>query len=128
MLTESPLLSLLGMLGSVLLILGLAYWFTRHVVGSGGLDRIAFRQRNENLQVLAQIPVGKDQSLAVIQIGERYFAVGITPQNITMLSELTADEISPWRKDTAREDTVSLSGFQQTLINTWNKKKRGEEQ
>ena len=127
MISENPLLSLFGMLGSVVLILVLAYCFTRYVVGNGGLGELGMGQRNEHLRVLAQTPVGKDQRLAVIQAGERYFVVGMTPQNITLLSELTAEEASLWTKNTSRESAAALSGFQQTFMNTWQKRKRGEE-
>ncbi len=127
MISENPLLSLFGMLGSVVLILVLAYCFTRYVVGMGGLGDLGMGQRNEYLRVLAQTSVGKDQRLAVVQAGERYFVVGMTPQNITLLSELTPEEASIWRKDTSRESAAALSGFQQTLVNTWQKRKRGEE-
>ena len=126
MLTENPLLSLLGMLGSVVLILALAYGFTRYVVGSGRLGDFRTGQRNECLRVLAQTPVGKDQRLAVIQAGERYLVVGMTPQNITLLTELTDEEAVIWRKDPVESSAVTLSGFQQTLVDTWQKRKRGE--
>ena len=128
MLEENPLLSLLGMLGSVILILGLAYWFTRYVVGAGGLDRFGWRQHDERLRVLDRTPLGKDQHLAVVQIGARYFAVGVTTQNINLLSELTEEEAAPWLKDAAQEGMAAMSGFQQTLLKTWQKKRGGEEQ
>ena len=125
MLTENPLLSLAGMLCSVALILGLAYWFTRYIVGGGKMGNLG--QRNDKLCVLAQLPLGKDQHLAVVRVGERYLAVGMTPQNITLLSELTPEEAAPWLKDTTPESAAMLSGFQQTFVNAWQKRKRGEE-
>ena len=128
MLTENPLLSVLGMLVSVVLILGLAYWFTRYVVGGGRLGSLGLGQQNEKLCVLTQTPIGKDQRLAVIQAGERYFVVGITPQNITLISELTSEEAQPWLKDSMQEGKVMLPGFQQAMIQAWQKRKRGEEQ
>ena len=126
--TENPLLSVLGMLISVVLILGLAYWFTRYIVGGGRLGSLGLGQQNEKLGVLTQAPIGKDQRLAVIQVGERYFVVGITPQNITLISELTLEEVRPWLKDSGQEGAAVLTGFQQTLIQAWQKRKRGEEQ
>lgn len=129
MLTENPLLSLLGMLSSIVVILALAYVFTRYAVGGGWLGdfRMGTGQRNESLRVLAQTPVGKDQRLAVVQAGNRYLVVGMTPQNITLLAELTEEEAAGWRRDPVESSADTLSGFQQTLINTWKKRKRGEE-
>ena len=42
------------------------------------------------------------------------------------LAELTQEEASEWKKETAGSSAVMLSGFQQTLIDTWQKRKRGE--
>lgn len=123
MLTENPLVSLLGMLCSVVLVLVLAYGFTRYIVGSGRLGNFGMGQRNESLRVLAQTPVGKDQRLAVIQAGSRYLVVGMTPENISLLAELTQEEAAEWKRDSAETSSVMLSGFQQTLINTWQKRK-----
>ena len=106
----------------------MAYWFTRYVVGGGRLGSLGLGQQNEKLCVLTQTPIGKDQRLAVIQAGKRYFIVGITPQNITLISELTSEEAQPWLKDSMQEGTVVLTGFQQVLIQSWQKRKRGEEQ
>ena len=128
MLTENPLVSLLGMLSCIVLILVLAYGFTRYVVGSAWLGDFKTGQRNESLRVLAQTPVGKDQRLAVIQAGSRYLVVGMTPHSINLLAELTQEEAAEWKKETAGSSSVMLSGFQQTLIDTWQKRKRGEQQ
>lgn len=128
MLTENPLVSLLGMLSCIVLILVLAYGFTRYVVGSAWLGDFKTGQRNESLRVLAQTPVGKDQRLAVIQAGSRYLVVGMTPHSINLLAELTQEEAAEWKKETAGSSAVMLSGFQQTLIDTWQKRRRGEQQ
>ena len=128
MLTENPLVSLLGMLSCVVLVLVLAYGFTRYVVGSGWLGDFKAGQRSERLRILAQTPVGKDQRLAVIQAGSRYLVVGMTQHSINLLAELTQEEAAEWKKETAESSSVMLSGFQQTLIDTWKKRKRGEEQ
>ena len=92
-LTDSPWVSLLGMLIAIVVVIGLAYWFTRYIVGKGRIPALSMMsRRDEKLSVLAQTQIGKDQRLAVVQAGERYLLVGVTAHNISLLSELTAEE------------------------------------
>ena len=96
-LTDSPWMSLLGMLVVIVLVIGLAYWFTRHVVGKGKLPSFGMLRKDGDLSVLTHTQIGKDQRLAVVQAGERYFLLGITAHNISLLSELTAEEAARWK-------------------------------
>ena len=75
---ESGLLSLLWVLLCVLVIVGAAYWFTKHVVGQRLGGRIGLG-RTDGLRVLTRAQLGRDQSLLVVQAGERYFLLGAAP-------------------------------------------------
>lgn len=87
--------SLLGMLAAVLAVLALAYCFTRFV-GSQGL-RGAARPRGGRLRVLERLPLGKEQQLAVVELGERCLLLGVTAAGITVLAELTPEERALWQ-------------------------------
>ncbi len=93
---NNPWMSLLGMVVVVAVVILLAYFFTRYIVGGSWAGAAGFPRKSEGLSVLVQTPIGKDQRLAVVQAGDRYFLVGITPQNISMLAELTEEESSAW--------------------------------
>jgi len=125
MLTESPWGSLVSMLAAVAVIIGLAYWFTRYLVGSGRFQSIGMSQNRDQLRVVAQTPVGKDQRLAVVQVGERYFFVGMTLQNISLLAELSEDEARLWhQKEGAREvPQKQMPTFQQAFMDSLRKRK-----
>ena len=70
-LNDSPWLSLLGMIVAIVVVIGLAYWFTR-MVGKGRFHALGIGRRDEKLTVLAQTQIGKDQRLAVVQtLGSR---------------------------------------------------------
>ena len=92
MLEGNPIFSLLWMVVSVIVIIGLAYWFTKYVAGRGGLGVFGPLKAGGGLDVLAQLPLGRDQKLVVAQAGERYFLLGVTVSEISMLAELTAEE------------------------------------
>lgn len=97
---DNPWASVLGMVIVVAVVIVLSYLFTRYIVGGSWARATGFPRKNEGLSVLVQTPIGKDQRLAVVQAGGRYFLVGITPQNISMLAELTEEESAAWMEKT----------------------------
>lgn len=101
MLEGGTLFSALGVLLAVLLICGLAYWFTRYVAVSGALGGFRAADGGGRLSVLAQIGVGKDERLMVAAVGERCFLLGVTPAGITKLAELTGEEAAAWLQEQA---------------------------
>lgn len=91
----NPWLSLLWMVLAVVLVTGLAYLFTRYVVGNRmGEGKL----RSEGVQVLTCSRVGREQKLAVVKAGDKYLLLGITPQNITMLTELSPESCAQWEQ------------------------------
>ncbi|MCI8423621.1 MAG: flagellar biosynthetic protein FliO [Lawsonibacter sp.] len=89
-------LSLLWMLVCVVLIVGLAYWFTRYAAGRGGMGLFSAARGTEQLHVLARLALGREQQLVLVKAGERYFLLGITPSSISALAEFTKEEAESW--------------------------------
>lgn len=116
------LFSVLGMLIAIGLVLGLAYWFTRHVAGTGGLAGFRAASGGEHLQVLAQTAIGKDERLLVVLAGEHYLLLGVTPAGITKLAELTAGEADVWRRKDMTPPPMPPS-FRDALQSCLRKKK-----
>ena len=114
---DSPWVSLLGMIVAIVVVIGLAYWFTR-LVGKGRIPAFGMSRRNEDLSVLAQTPIGKDQRLAVVQAGERYLLLGVTAQNITLLAELTAEEAARWLPETPEGADGRPPTFKQAFMDS----------
>ena len=121
--TENPWVSLLGMIVAVVVITGLAYWFTRHVIGGNRVKSLGTLQKKEQLQVLAQTQIGKEECLAVVQAGKRYFVVGVTPQNISLLAELTEEEASIWQP-CQEEESTPAAPFHQMMMDALQKRKK----
>ena len=94
------ILSLLWLLICVLVIIVLAYLFTKYVAGrgvgfpgaGGGTDRF---------QVLARLSLGREQSRALVQAGERYLLLGVTSTGVSLVAELSEEEAQAL---TARSD------------------------
>ncbi len=124
MVAENPWVSLLGAVITVAVVIGLAYWFTRYIVGGKHMGSLGLLQRNEQLRVLAQTQVGRDQRLAVVQAGTRYFLLGMTPQNISLLAELTEEEAACWLKERESTQTEQKTPFQQAFQKAINKEKK----
>lgn len=84
-------LTALGMLLVLIVILYLTYICTRYVgrraggIGSGGTS--------QNMRILEQRMLGRDSSIAMVQVGERVLLVGISPQSITLLTEIDDESI-----------------------------------
>lgn len=70
-------------------ILYLAYVVTKYI-GNGAI----LKARSGCMQVRDQIPLGKDRSAAIVQIGERYFFIGISAGQISLLSELDEEDLT----------------------------------
>ena len=105
-------LSLLWVVICVALILVLAYLFTRYVAARGLPNGFGGRGA-EALRVLSRLPVGRDGTLAVVQAGERYFLLGITPSAISNLAEFTKEEAEAW--SAKQEEQPAPPSFKEAL-------------
>ena len=81
----------------IVLIMGLAYLFTKYVVGRNVPMPFGGARRGI-LHVIAQMPLGRDRHVILIQVGERFFLLGSTANEINLLAELPEEEIQMWRE------------------------------
>ena len=86
------ILSLLWVLVCVLVIAALAFLFTRYVGGRGGGQLFGQPRGTERFQVLARLPLGREQSLALVRAGERWLLLGVAPSGVSLVAELTREE------------------------------------
>lgn len=112
---ENEWLSLLWMLVCIVVVLGLAYWFTRHVLGRGLLSRYGGQGvRGGQLRALEKLPISRDQQLLVVQVGERVLLLGVSSGGIRTLCELTPEEAKPWLEESEKPQEP-LPSFQESL-------------
>ncbi len=82
-------------------------------------------RRSRYMRVIDQIPVGQDRHLAVVQIGIKYFLVGIASGQVNVLSELQEEDLI----QIAAPDKVfggELGNFKDTLEKWKSLGKRGK--
>lgn len=112
---ENSVLPLVWLLVCVVIIMGLAYLFTRYVVGrnvAGGL----MRQQRGMMNILAQQPLGRDRQIVLVQVGDRFFLLGNTASQITTLAELSPEEMAAWReKERQTEEDGKGMSFAKSL-------------
>ena len=118
MLQGNPFVSLLGMLVLIAAILFLAWWATKQIAQRPGLRGFGGRLPNGDMSVLAQIPLGREQRLVVVECAARYFLLGVTEHNISMLSELDEESVQQWKQEQDESSApVSMQSFSTLLQN-----------
>ena len=88
---ESDWFLIVWMIVCVVVVLGMSYWVTRFVAGRGLLKGGFVRGGSGQIKVVEQYVLGRDQRLVVVQVGEKHYLLGITANNISMLSEVNWD-------------------------------------
>lgn len=75
-------------LGMVIFILYLSYVFSKYI-GKG----IGMKKSTRHMQVLDRLILSQDKSIAVVQVGCRYFLIGVASSQINVLTELSGDDL-----------------------------------
>ena len=107
--------SLLWALAVTVLMLALAYWFTRYVVGRLAGGRLLPRQ--SRMTVLEQLSVGRDQRLLLVKVGDKVYLLGVTSGGITRLETLTAEEAASWMAEEKASGGPPSMSFREALRN-----------
>lgn len=88
-------LSLIGMVLCVVVILYLAYWFTRRIA-MGNFNGVA--TSSGHMRLYDRLPLGQNKSVVVARVGLRWLVLGVSDDQITLLTELTEEESRIWRQ------------------------------
>ena len=98
-----------GQLMIVLLIfvgvLALTYFVTRWI---SGYQRA--RGEGANIQLVESLPLAANKYVQIIRIGQKYYALAITKDNVTLIAELGKDDIN-----IATESVSTMSSFRDIL-------------
>lgn len=88
------ILTAVGTLCIVVLIIYLSYVAAR-LVAKGSVRA----GHSQYMRMVDQLPVGQDRSVSVIQVGDRYFLLGIAEKKIGMLAELEEEGLIPLQEE-----------------------------
>ena len=114
------LLSLAWLLVCVAVIIVLAYLFTKYVAGRGG-GMMGLSGGTQRFKVLCRLPLGREQSAALVQAGGRFLLLGVAPSGVTLLAELTAEEAEAITAPAAGQ--AEPPGFGEALRNVLKQRK-----
>ena len=120
----SALLSLVGALAVIGAMLVLAYYATR-LLALRVPKGFAMARGERHMQVLEQMPVARDQKLMVVQVGQRFFLLGATANNIQTLAELTPEEGQQWHQGPEEGAPPSFREALLSQLKKQGKKERG---
>ena len=122
------ILSVLWVLVCTVAVLALCYYVTRRLTRLPALSRYAVGiPREGRLEVLARVPLGKDQSLVVAAVGKRCFLLGCAAGSISLLTELTEEEAAAWTTRREEKNSTEQTSFRDAMGKLLKQKtRRGE--
>ena len=74
----------------VFIVIIIACYYVTKLVGTNQLAKT----KNSNFKILDTYKLGQNQLLAIVQVGTRYFCIGITKEQISLISELDTDSFT----------------------------------
>lgn len=99
------ILQLAGVLLAFVLILVVTYYATKWFAGSG----IA-QTRSANIKVVETFRIAQNKYIQIIQLGDRYYSIGVTKDAITFLTALDEEQL-----DFSEENTPQQMSFKDVL-------------
>lgn len=116
---------LLWSLFVVAAVLVLAYLFTKY--GAGRLSSLGggLRFRKGKMTILEQMPVGRDQKLLLVQIGDTVCLLGVAQGGITLLEKIPQETLDQWKQEEADQDEAGPKlSFQEALKKVLEQRKK----
>ena len=91
------------------LILFVGILYLSYIATKGISKKLSINGRGgKNLKIIESVSVGRESSMLLVKAGEKVLVVGATSHSLTLISELTPDEIT-------EEDASLLSGTGNTM-------------
>ncbi len=101
---------LLAIVGAVLVIY-LSYVFSKYM--AKGMNKLGSAKY---IDVIDRMILGQDKSLAIIQIGEKYYLISMTNSNISMMKEILPEDLMEINNLEEKISTSkSIKGFRDLL-------------
>ncbi len=116
-------LSLIWALLMIVVVLALAYLFTRYVAGIATVK--GFKPRGRKINILEQIAISKDQKLLLVKVGEKVYFLGSSQGSINQISEISKEELSLWEEEDEAFKTSENMSFKDALKKVMSKNQDG---
>ena len=92
-------LELIAVLVVFIFVLAATYYVTRWIGKSG-----AIQMQSSNIKVIETFKIAQNKYIQIIQLGDRYYSIAVTKDNITFLTALEEEQLDLSKKD--KEVTV----------------------
>ncbi len=110
----------------IILVLCLAYFFTRYVLGRMPMGNLKPRVRRMNM--IEQLPVGRNQKLILVQMDDEVYFLGVSEDSINCINRIGPDQVKRWsEEDEILRMTQTRMGFQEAMGKVLGHEKKGEE-
>lgn len=109
-------MQLIGVILIFLIVLVLTYFTSKWI---GEYQQI--NMKNKNLQILESIKIGTNKFICLVKAGEVYLVVAVGKDEITMLAQLTEEQLSVspslsgYMMGENKEKLISADNFQEVL-------------
>ena len=81
-------LQLTALLLVFILVLVATYYATKWIAKTGGVQG-----RSRNIRVIETYKIAPNKYIQIIQLGDKYYSIGVTKDNITFLTTLDEDQL-----------------------------------
>jgi len=86
-------LNMLSLILVFVLVVGLAYFATKYIAKFQANSM----NNKTNMRVIESIRIGSNKFIAIVKIGEQFYAVGIGKEEIHIIDKLNPEEIKDYR-------------------------------
>ncbi|MDI3507896.1 MAG: flagellar protein FliO/FliZ [Clostridiales bacterium] len=101
---------ILAVLAFVIVIAG-AYYATRFISKKSiGLSRGRY------IEIIDRAVLSNDKWLCIVKVGERYYLLSVAPSSVSLIIELTADQITLIDKSDVQEGNASFATYIQAFM------------
>ena len=88
------ILQLIASLFVFVLVLALTYFVTKWIAKSG-----AIQSHSRNIKVIETFKIAPNKYVQIIQLGTKYYSIGITKENIIFLTSLEEEQLDLQQMD-----------------------------
>lgn len=99
-----------------------AYYVTKLVAksGSGGF------RKSTGIKLVGSQPLGKDKSVAIVEIGENAYILGVSAQRVELLDKLSRDELGLKKEEPVQPPPSFGVSFREELNKRFNKPNKND--
>lgn len=109
-------LELIGVLIVFVLVLLATYYATKWIGKSG-----AIQMQSANIKVIETFKIAPNKYIQIIQLGNKYYSIAVTKENITFLTSLDEEQLDL----TAKDKEVTILPFRD-MLDRMNKRQKKE--